>query len=60
MKIMHETHEDQAPGFIYPNNENPRPYKPAYYGNQSVLCPTNNHAKITNGEEILRAVREGR
>jgi hypothetical protein len=39
--------------FDYPNNENPKPHAPIYYGNQHVPKPTNEKAKMVNPSAIV-------
>lgn len=52
--------EDHAESLSLPNNQNPRPFKPAYYGNRNVPHRTNEAAKKVHPEEIMRAVNEGK
>jgi len=49
-----------ATAFDYPNDQNPRPILPMFYGNQLVPHPTNSAAKITHPFEVMREVMEAK
>lgn len=49
-----------ATEFDYPNNMNPRPHAPMYYGNQYVPHPTNSAAKVTLADKVMRAINEAK
>ena len=46
--------------FDLPNNQNPKPHAPIYYGNQSVPHPTNAQAKETSASAVMSAVINAR
>lgn len=52
--------KDMAPSFDYSNGVDPSPYNEIKYGNQHVPKPTNNAAKVTPKDAVMRAVIEGK
>ena len=52
--------KDEAVGFDYPNNVAPTNYNNIYHTKIRVPCPTNEAAKHTHPESVMRAVMEAK
>jgi len=46
--------------FDMPNNQNPKPRAPIYYGNQHVPHPTNSAAKKVDHAKVMRQTLEAK